>query len=50
VLLGLRDRAASSREIVDAIRRDVEAFAAGTEPADDITVLVLRWRESGAAA
>ena len=49
VLLGLRDRAASSRAIVDALRTDVEAFAAGTEPADDLTVLVLRWRGSGAA-
>ncbi|MEO8303625.1 MAG: CHASE2 domain-containing protein [Betaproteobacteria bacterium] len=29
--------------VVDALRVDVDAFAAGTEPADDITVLVLRW-------
>ena len=29
---------------VDALRRDVAAFAAGAEPADDLTVLALRWR------
>jgi serine phosphatase RsbU (regulator of sigma subunit) len=29
---------------VDALRRDVKAFAGGTEPADDMTVLALRWR------
>ena len=27
-----------------ALRTDVEAFAAGAEPADDVTILVLRWR------
>lgn len=34
----------TSRRVVDRIRTDVEAFAAGTEQADDMTVLVLRWR------
>jgi serine phosphatase RsbU (regulator of sigma subunit) len=29
--------------VVHALRADVETFAAGSEPADDITVLVLRW-------
>ncbi|HET7096775.1 MAG TPA: CHASE2 domain-containing protein [Casimicrobiaceae bacterium] len=29
--------------LVDALRADVDAFSAGTEAADDLTVLVLRW-------
>jgi serine phosphatase RsbU (regulator of sigma subunit)/CHASE2 domain-containing sensor protein len=29
--------------VVDAVCKDVQAFAAGTEPVDDITVLALRW-------
>jgi len=29
--------------LVDAVCKDVQAFAAGTEPVDDITVLALRW-------
>ena len=27
----------------DALRDDVQAFAAGAEPADDLTVLAIRW-------
>ena len=34
----------SAPEAVDALRRDVKAFASGAEPADDMTVLALRWR------
>ena len=43
----------SAGAVVDALRADVDAFAAGAEPADDLTVLVLRWngaRAGGAAA
>jgi serine phosphatase RsbU (regulator of sigma subunit) len=45
--------AADADTIVAALRADVDAFAAGAEPADDLTVLVLRWngpRRAGAAA
>jgi serine phosphatase RsbU (regulator of sigma subunit) len=48
-LLALPDGAASSRAIVDALCADVETFAAGTEPADDLTVLALRWQGPRAA-
>lgn len=34
----------SADAAVDALRRDVAAFGAGAEPADDLTVLALRWR------
>jgi hypothetical protein len=34
----------TTRDVVDALRADVEAFAAGAEPADDLTILALRWR------
>jgi serine phosphatase RsbU (regulator of sigma subunit) len=37
--------------VVEAVYADVEAFAAGAEPADDLTVLALRWngpRDAGA--
>jgi serine phosphatase RsbU (regulator of sigma subunit)/CHASE2 domain-containing sensor protein len=33
----------TARGVVDAVCADVEAFAAGGEPADDLTVLALRW-------
>jgi adenylate cyclase len=35
--------AADADAVVAALRADVAAFAAGAEPADDLTVLVLRW-------
>ena len=38
----------SARAAVALLRADVEAYAGGAEPADDMTVLALRWR--GAAA
>jgi CHASE2 domain-containing sensor protein/serine phosphatase RsbU (regulator of sigma subunit) len=44
--------AADAGAVVAALRADVDAFAAGAEPADDLTVLVLRWdgpRGAGAA-
>ena len=40
---------ATARGVVDALQADVEAFAAGAEPADDLTILVLRWHGPGAA-
>jgi adenylate cyclase len=33
----------SAREMVDAVCADVRGFSADAEPADDLTVLVLRW-------
>lgn len=36
-------RVDSAQAAVDAIRDDVRRFAAGAEPADDMTVLALRW-------
>ncbi len=42
-LQGLANADLNATAVVDALRADVEAFAAGAEPADDITVLVLRW-------
>ena len=33
----------SPRTVVDALCEDVAAFTAGAEPADDLTVLALRW-------
>ena len=50
LLEGLAGRASDARAAVEALRADVEAFAAGAEPADDLTVLVLRWNGPGAAA
>jgi len=43
-LQGLAKSGLSATALVDALRGDVEAFAAGAEAADDITVLVLRWK------
>ena len=40
---GLRARSLDAHAAVDALRADVQAFAAGAEPADDLTVLALRW-------
>jgi len=33
----------TARDVVDSVTADVRAFAAGAEPADDFTVLALRW-------
>jgi adenylate cyclase len=47
----LQRRGAGAREVVEALRRDVAAFAAGAEAADDLTILALRWNgPAGAAA
>jgi adenylate cyclase len=40
---------AGARELVEALRARVSAFAAGAEPADDLTVLALRWNGPAAA-
>jgi adenylate cyclase len=39
--------AAAAGTVVDALQADVEAFAAGTPPADDLTILALRWNGPG---
>ena len=36
--------------LVGALRADVEAFTAGADAADDITVMVLRWNGPGTAS
>jgi serine phosphatase RsbU (regulator of sigma subunit) len=41
--------AATARSVVDALQADVTAFAAGAEPADDLTILALRWQGPGTA-
>jgi serine phosphatase RsbU (regulator of sigma subunit) len=51
----LREAAAgtTARALVGALRADVDRFVAGAEPADDLTVLVVRWngpRAEGEAA
>ncbi len=42
-VISLRGRTATARGLIDALRIDVEAFVAAAEPADDFTILVLRW-------
>ncbi len=42
--------AAAPRAVVDALRASVDAFAGETEPADDLTVLVVRWNGPPIAA
>jgi serine phosphatase RsbU (regulator of sigma subunit) len=42
-LLGSLGGAASAAEVGEAIRRDVAAFTDGTEPSDDMAVLILRY-------
>jgi adenylate cyclase len=43
VLLRAQAGGDNAAAAVDAIRRDVDAFAAGAEPSDDMTIFVLRW-------
>jgi sigma-B regulation protein RsbU (phosphoserine phosphatase) len=45
-----RLRGASPTQIVAGVVRDVQAFAAGTPPADDTTVLAIAWAEQGSVA
>ena len=37
------DGAPTARALVDALCADVQAFAQGAAPADDVTVLAIRW-------
>ena len=41
--------AATARSVVEALQADVGAFVAGAEPADDLTILALRWQGPGTA-
>ncbi|MEO8487644.1 MAG: CHASE2 domain-containing protein [Betaproteobacteria bacterium] len=43
VLEKWRAHPTGARGVVDALREDAQAFAAGAEPADDVTVLAFRW-------
>jgi serine phosphatase RsbU (regulator of sigma subunit) len=43
VLNRWREHPAGAQALVDALRTDVQAFAAGADPADDMTVLAFRW-------
>ena len=43
-LVRSRDADAPARAVVEDLHADVQAFAAGAEAADDLTILVLRWR------
>ena len=50
-LLELQRHGAGAREVVEALHADVAAYAAGAEPADDLTILALRWNgPAGGAA
>jgi adenylate cyclase len=40
---------ANAHALIEALRTDVEGFVAGAEPADDFTILVLRWHGAEAA-
>jgi CHASE2 domain-containing sensor protein/serine phosphatase RsbU (regulator of sigma subunit) len=39
-----RDAGSTARELVDTLQADVLAFAGEAEPADDLTILALRWQ------
>ena len=43
VLARLQHDQATARAVVDAVRADVKSFVGTAEPADDVTVLELRW-------
>lgn len=49
VLASAVARQGSSRGVVERLRADVEAFAQGREPADDVSILVLRWNGAPAS-
>jgi adenylate cyclase len=46
----LQRRGVGARALVEALHADVAAFAAGAEPADDLTILALRWNGPAGAA
>lgn len=43
VLARCAEQGAGSAEVMEAVRADVAAFAGPVEPADDLTLLMLRW-------
>jgi adenylate cyclase len=43
LLQGRAKGGANAAAVVEELRSDLEAFTAGAEPGDDVTVLVLRW-------
>jgi adenylate cyclase len=49
-LTGLQQAGAGAQALVDGLQAEVTAFAQGAEPADDLTVLALRWRGPAGAA
>ena len=50
VLLRLNKGSPGARELVTTLQADVLAFADGAEPADDLTLLALRWHGPQASA
>jgi serine phosphatase RsbU (regulator of sigma subunit)/CHASE2 domain-containing sensor protein len=50
LLLELQRRGAGARAVVEQLKADVGAFAAGAEAADDLTILALRWNAPPGAA
>jgi len=40
----------TAQGVVEALQAEVDVFAAGAEPADDLTILALRWQGPGAGA
>jgi serine phosphatase RsbU (regulator of sigma subunit) len=44
ILPRLASANANALDVVKGLRADVDAFAAGADPADDLTILALRWR------
>jgi serine phosphatase RsbU (regulator of sigma subunit) len=49
VLARLRTGSMTARALVDAVGADVREFVGNADPADDVTVLVLRWVGPGSA-
>jgi serine phosphatase RsbU (regulator of sigma subunit) len=49
-LAELQRRQAGARELLEVLRGDVASHTAGAEPADDVTILVLRWNGPPEAA
>jgi serine phosphatase RsbU (regulator of sigma subunit) len=43
LLRELQRQAVGARTLVEALQADVMAFGNGAEPADDLTILALRW-------
>jgi adenylate cyclase len=50
LLQRLQRDAAGVKTVVEALRADVMTFAAGAEPADDLTILALRWNGPAGAS